>query len=154
MNETLTPQPAAPPLAVTGLHVTGTLCRGPSELTYRILGGPVRMAPPGEPLRTDELWRTTCFELFIQPEGGEGYFEFNFAPSGQWAAYRFDGYRSGMADLPLDPPRIEVAGEGVRIAMDLSALPSAPWRVGITAVIEEGDGTKSFWALAHPGERG
>src|ERR1700739_2784793 len=48
------------------------------------------------PARADELWRHTCFEAFIQPSPGKAYYEFNFAPSTQWAAYRFDNYRAGM----------------------------------------------------------
>ena len=51
------------------------------------------------------LWRHTCFEAFIKAPGRTSYHEFNFAPSGQWAAYRFDAYREGMmpADLGASP---------------------------------------------------
>ncbi len=48
--------------------------------------------------RTDGLWRHTCSELFVRPSPGEAYYEFNFAPSRQWAAYRFDSHRSGMRE--------------------------------------------------------
>jgi hypothetical protein len=27
------------------------------------------------------------------------------------------------------------------------------WQLGLSAVLEEKDGTKSYWALAHPGEK-
>jgi len=33
----------------------------------------------------DELWQHTCFEAFIGTSSGAGYYEFNFAPSTQWA---------------------------------------------------------------------
>lgn len=107
---------------------------------------PVRAA--GE--RADELWTTTCFELFVKPGAGEGYCEFNFSPSTAWAAYGFEGYRAGRSDLPTAAPRVERTAEGVRATVDLSELPQGVWRVGLSAVIEEADGTKSFWALAHP----
>ena len=29
-------------------------------------------------------------------------------------------------------------------------LDGAPWRIGLSAVIEERHGRKSYWALAHP----
>src|SRR5947209_6569670 len=46
--------------------------------------------------RTDELWRHTCFEAFVGSSLSVAYYEFNFAPSTQWAAYQFSDYRSGM----------------------------------------------------------
>ena len=58
-----------------------------------------------EPARTDELWRSTCFELFLRFDDDERYVEFNFSPSTRWAAYAFDGYREGMAELPLAADR-------------------------------------------------
>ncbi len=34
------------------------------------------------------------------------------------------------------------------------ALPAGePWQLGLSAVLEEKDGTKSYWALAHGGEK-
>jgi hypothetical protein len=40
----------------------------------------------------------------------------------------------------------------LRAALDLSRLRAAGrlWRLGISAIIEEKDGSKSYWALAHP----
>src|SRR5262245_63050261 len=49
------------------------------------------------PARADGLWRHTCFEIFIRKPQSASYCELNFSPSGEWAAYRFAGYRSGMA---------------------------------------------------------
>ena len=117
------------------------------------------MIPPrASPERTDELWRHTCFEAFVQVPGG-GYHEFNLAPSGQWAAYRFDGYRRGMTvetrapspalDDRRDPGRY---GFDVQLALDaLTELPAEePWRLGVSAVLEERGGDRSYWALVHP----
>ncbi len=54
-----------------------------------------------EPDRTDGLWKTTCFEIFLRKPGEGGYIEFNFSPSTQWAAYQFRSHREGSRDLPL-----------------------------------------------------
>lgn len=121
-----------------------------SVLTYRVTGGPLSSPSTAAPVRADGLWQATCFELFVKPKGGSGYFEFNFSPSTAWAAYRLDDYRAGMADLPLAPPRIEPVGNDVRVTVDLGGLPDGEWLVAFSAVIEEADGTKSYWALAHP----
>lgn len=107
---------------------------------------------PAKPYRTDELWRGTCFELFIH-DGGQSYREFNLSPSSQWAAYRFSGHRSGMEALGLDePPRIWFSCEpGAIMLSSLVAVDLDPAsRIGLSAVIEEKGGGKSYWALAHP----
>jgi hypothetical protein len=146
----LIPHPASPPVAVSAIEVEAVIRRGESVLTYRVTGGPVSVPPVAAPARTDGLWQTTCFELFVKPEAGEGYFELNFSPSTAWAAYRFDGYRAGMADQPVNAPVIEPVEDGIRVTVDLGGLPPGIWNVGITAVIEEPDGTKSYWSIAHP----
>jgi hypothetical protein len=132
--------------------------------------------------RADELWRHTCFEAFVRVGDSKAYHEFNFAPSGDWNAYRFLDYRQGMArEQAVDPPAIETDVrqaplsaehvEGLRAAgsdpldrfdtpffmltsnieMERTALPiDVPWRFGLSAVIEERNGTRSYWALKHP----
>ena len=91
-------------------------------------------------------------QLFIAPTGGGAYHEFNFSPSGEWAAYRFERYRHGMALLEaLAEPRIRVqraAGVLELHARISLPLPSHPL-LGLSAVIEETDGTLCYWALRH-----
>lgn len=132
---------------------------GVLTLDYRITGaiGDLRLPPPAPPRRTDELWRRTCLEAFVRGPA-QSYCELNFAPSREWAAYRFDGYRAGMAPaLDIAPTDIEVdVGDGtldLRATVDLAAatdLAAAPWRLGLSAVIEDVEGAVSYWALAHP----
>jgi hypothetical protein len=106
-----------------------------------------------EPDRADELWQTTCFEAFLRPGSAPGYAEWNFAPSGDWAAYSFSGYREGMTKAEVGvPPYVQFEdnliwwGVGATIA-----VPSdEKFALGLSAVLEEADGTKSYWALAHP----
>ena len=105
-----------------------------------------------EPSRTDELWRSTCFEAFLREAGAEAYQEWNFAPSGQWAAYAFTTYRRDMSELDVgSPPYIRMEdnltwwGLGATIAVEAGKN----WELGLSVVLEEQDGTKSYWALAH-----
>jgi hypothetical protein len=106
-----------------------------------------------EPWRADELWRTTCFEAFLQPVGADSYREWNFAPSGNWAAYDFSRHREDMKRAEVgSPPYIRMEDNftwwtvGATIAVDAGEK----WRLGLSAVLENKDGTKSYWALAHP----
>jgi hypothetical protein len=133
-------------------------------LQYVVSGriGDLALPAVTAPTRTDELWRHTCFEAFIRPAPGAAYYEFNFAPSTQWAAYRFDSYRSGMrAADAIGRPRIEVKREGDRFVLQASLQwdesselgRAVTWRLGLSAVLEAADGGKSYWALVHgPGK--
>ena len=125
-------------------HVTGDVCS-------------IIWPPVTAPERVDELWQHSCFEAFLGLGDGPGYVEMNFAPSRQWAAYRFDDYRQGMQALAdFDAPEINVeGGQGDGFALsarfDLSRLANAsPISLGLSAVIEDIDGNKSYWALRHP----
>jgi len=79
------------------------------EMTFRVDGDIPRLQipPPGAIRIGTDLWRHTCFEAFIAIEGEAAYHEFNFAPSGQWAAYELRGYRDGqtvsLLKIPSDP---------------------------------------------------
>ena len=105
--------------------------------------------------RADNLWQTTCFELFLMPQGGEAYCEFNLSPSERWAAYDFSTYRDGMEDRPVprEPDCTMRLGSSFAIfdaAIPAAAVPQDDCRVGLSCVLEEQGGVKSFWALAHP----
>jgi len=105
--------------------------------------------------RTDELWKHTCFEAFVAD--GDGYHEFNFAPSTQWAAYSFDDYRAGMRSAEIGTRllhfRNDERGPVMTAEVDLTPLSTLiardVWRMNLTAVIETTDGAKSYFALAH-----
>lgn len=116
------------------------------------------LPPPASSVRKDELWKTTCFEIFLRDAGEERYWEYNFSPSSEWAAYAFDRYREGMreADLAL-APHIEIMQKGAHfhLAADigLAGLPRGRLSATFSAVIEESNGAKSYWAVAHPSDK-
>lgn len=136
------------------------------ELEYRILGDATVLRLPLAAVaaeRRDGLWRHSCAELFVAEPGQAAYREFNFSPSGHWAAYEFDDYRSGMRahEWVGAPPRCTLAGNPSRssaargglvfaVALERVALPAARrLLVGPTMVLEALDGSHSFWALRH-----
>ncbi|HEY5712296.1 MAG TPA: DOMON-like domain-containing protein [Allosphingosinicella sp.] len=105
------------------------------------------------PERADDLWNSTCFELFARTRGSDAYVELNFSPSFQWAAYAFTGYRSGRRNFETLDPEIVTSPAGNWFFLSVEALPDLgpePLQLGLSAIIEETDGTKSYWALAHP----
>jgi hypothetical protein len=168
MRRTLILHPDSVCIAARRIEVEIARPRGDRlVLSYIVAGkiGGLRLPPAAAATRADELWRQTCFEAFVRPAPAEAYYEFNFAPSTQWAAYRFDGYRSGMrVATEIGAPQITVQSAPERYilqaALELPGAQSSPahgeaaggraWRLNLSAVIEEGNGRKSYWALAHP----
>lgn len=133
---------------------------GVLTLSYVVTGriADLVVPPRAAPTRVDELWKRTCFEVFLRAPGDAAYYEVNLAPSSQWAAYAFSGYRERAGDPPVPAPFIDAEGGRTRFelraSLDVSGLtdlpPDAPWRVGLSAVLEAADGTRAYWALAHP----
>jgi hypothetical protein len=134
---------------------------GALALTF-VLGGDIaRLRVPSfeSPRRADRLWEHTCFEAFVRAQGQAGYYEFNFSPSGEWAAYAFREYREGgpIDDDQLDP-KIATQREAemlelhavVRLDRLSQLLPGSILRLGLSAVVEDINGRLSYWALKHP----
>ena len=137
--------------AVTGIGVKAVRAPGGElSLRYVVSGriGDLLLPTLAAPARADGLWQHTCFEAFVRE--GEGYSEFNFSPSMQWAAYRFDAYRAGMRPAH-EAPHIEIVSGHDSFALHASlTMPDGLLRLGLAAVIEEANGQLSYWALAHP----
>ena len=157
METFLWTHPGYPSAAISG--DIGVTIERPSTGTLRfeyVAAGRIAdivLPPPGQPLRTNNLWKTTCFEAFLAPAQFTAYRELNFSPSSQWAAYDFSSYRSDMvqAALPAAPEiRVEKSADLLTIDVLLSIdIPLEPCLVGLAAVIEETGGNKSYWALSH-----
>lgn len=149
--------PTFQPAQVRGVSVRWTqLNDGRLMLRFRVDGCGALVVPPFKGHgQADDLWKTTCFELFLYD--GEGrYRELNFSPSGQWAIYGFAGYRNrDDGDTALrDHPEIKhEMGESVFVQTVFvdSAILFGAERAALAAVIEEDGGRPSYWALEHNG---
>jgi hypothetical protein len=157
----LTCHPATPCQAIDRIGVQ--VCKTPDgtlKLQYLVEGDMARLRIPAEsaPRRADKLWQHTCFEAFVAGQAA-GYYEFNFAPSTEWAIYQFSAYREGMARVEAaQPPQISVRCETRRLSLDalidLKTLSTSQdgsgLRLAVSTIIEEASGHLSYWALAHP----
>ncbi len=153
--------PATPATAVQAIEATTIFSDdGRLTVTYRLYGDTtcLRIPEKQSPSRTDNLWQHTCFEAFIGIEGETAYHEFNFSPSGQWAAYAFSDYRQRTDIFPeLEAPDIRTRIFPDRLELEASiaqtALPRTPERrllqIGLSAVVENRTGGMSYWALSH-----
>jgi hypothetical protein len=108
--------------------------------------------------RADGLWQHTCFEVFAAADPAHGYYEFNFSPSLDWAAYRFSEYREGMSPASLTrAPGLTARRTNDKLELtahlhlagltELAGVPAL--QLALTAVIEDDNGNLSYWALRH-----
>lgn len=108
------------------------------------------------PRREDELWKTTCFELFLKYPDGNAYREWNFAPTGSYASYWFEDYRSGMMPMIYEradiwPERTDNVRYRLNTYIRCEDVPTLlDGQVGLSAILEHRDGRKSYWAISHP----
>ena len=110
----------------------------------------IELPEPAAAVHTDELWKQTCFELFLADDFGPGYQEFNFSPSGAWAHYHFSDYRR-TSGTDLNPVTPVIRSSGNDEVFVLSAqIPNIAGSLGLSAVIKNSSGHISYWALAHP----
>jgi hypothetical protein len=157
----LSPHPTARSSVVSAVEAaTSWTAGGNLTLGYRLHGEIARLRLPTSKggQRLDGLWQHTCCEAFIARHGETGYREFNFSPSGDWAAYAFSGtrQRDGAAD-PGSDARPEISVRHVADCLELAAtLPAAAlpdggrWQIGLSVVVEDDAGALSYWALRHP----
>src|SRR5712691_1721964 len=157
MHHVLRPHPDSRSLAAARVEVAVARPRADRlVLSYVVTGqiSDIRLPPVRPAARTDELWQHTCFEAFVRAASGPAYYEFNFSPSTQWAAYQFDGYRSGMRVVAeIGAPVIEARSGPdsytLQASLALDRLPDLPpdasWRLGLSALIENQSGGKSYW---------
>lgn len=145
--------PQTPCDAVRRIHAQVTRAsQGALAVTYSIDGDVerLRIPSPRTPARAEGLWQHTCCELFVARPGAAAYHEFNFSPSGEWAAYDFRAYRDG-GSLSVPDPKIHVRifpGE-LRLEAAVGGE-TGKLLLGLSAVIEDRDGALSYWALRHP----
>jgi len=150
--------PATPCAAVDAIEITvEATAAGGLELRYRVHAAPgaIHLPAPLPPGPADNLWQRTCCEAFIATTYRKTYREFSFSPSGQWAAYRFTDYRERDTEFsPATAPRISVLSLPDGFQLDASLAPELlptgqTLLIGLSAVIEAADGSKSYWALEH-----
>lgn len=142
-------------------HIDATLTHtddGGLRVEYRIRGLnlDLRVPTPHAPAPAEALWQTTCCELFLEALGQPGYREFNFSPSGQWAAYDFvDTRRRSPHAYAGAAPQIAFARAedllSLTATLPKAALPkSDTLRLAVTTILAAEGGFQGYWALAHP----
>ena len=161
LRAALSCHPSTPEPAVDSIEATVSLPDDGSLALACVLCGrtdALDIPEPRLPAFRDELWRRTCFEVFLKSDAGPAYLEFNFSPSGEWAAYGFDDYRVRNAWRPDGEATSVFERRGDRLGLTARVPPaflakaagSRQWRIALSAVVQSSDGRLSYWALRHP----
>jgi hypothetical protein len=142
-------------IGVKALYQNGDL-----TLRYELVGDldTLLIPEPQLPSEADELWKHTCFEAFIAVEEEDAYHEFNFSPSGLWAAYAFDDYRVRKEWQANNAHTVDFVRSDKQLVLTTvitnANLPDNPlnksYRLALTAVLETKNGELFYWALCHP----
>lgn len=160
IREQLICHPDTPARAVTALWAEVEWSFDDGFILRFIVDGAIDqlVLPPGDgqlviaDSPTDGLWQSSCFEAFLTDGEEPDYTEFNYAPDGRWACYQFDDYRSLLHSDDLMPWSMTVERSPAQFVLRVEPgiFPDSGTRMALSVVIEELDGTKSYWALAHP----
>ncbi|RZV31586.1 MAG: hypothetical protein EX262_08725 [Sphingomonadaceae bacterium] len=125
---------------------------GGCSAVFRLEGDLRRIKIPvsADSERTDNLWKTTCFEIFWQRVGESAYREFNLSPSSRWAAYDFDDFRHNARNAPVDAIAIASNHSDDRLTLEakIAADLPLPAQVALNAIVEDQAGNLQYWALA------
>jgi hypothetical protein len=165
---TLTPHPLTQGSSARSIRAQISWRSGVLKVSYLLEGDLERLRVPDRqrPRFADELWRHTCFEMFVARKDEAGYHEFNFSPSSEWATYVFVRYRERVApgrsvELADMDPHVIVRRFVGKLELDAevelerlgSGFTDGKLVLGLSAVVEEVDGSLSYWALHHPGAK-
>ncbi|UVO53534.1 GIY-YIG nuclease family protein [Sphingomonas sp. SUN039] len=149
----LHPHPASRPSQPYNLEARAAFCGDTLDVRFRLTGdlSTVILPPKRAGSRRDELWKSTCFEAFAAFGKGGEYREFNLSAASDWAIYDFASYRTGLQGSDAEPARLWQSRKTFEFRLEATLpLPPGTTRIALSAVIEETDGTKSYWALRHP----
>ncbi len=110
-----------------------------------------------------DLWKTTCFEVFLGGKNKKKYCEWNFSLTGQYGFFLFDAYRQETLIEPPPKPsnqRVYLNSSQIilKASFDLEScfipnLTSENLDLSLTAVIENVGGEIQYFAVKHAGSR-
>lgn len=97
-----------------------------------------------------ELWKRSCFELFLLESGGS-YIEWNLSSSGDWACYEFGSYRQLKRECTeLRPLHSEMIGKDNRVCFRFQIpVQNIYFKFQPSAIFFHRDASHSYWAPSH-----
>lgn len=111
------------------------------------------------PKQKDELWTSTCIELFVAQANGKKYMEWNVSPTHDWANYKFNLYRErdNQSEVVIKPTisKTIMSEKTINIEFILQVgelalfLGDKPWEFYPSVILKLKDESFSYWAIQH-----
>ena len=101
--------------------------------------------------RANELWKATCFELFLADSKNEGYYELNLSPSLAWNFYYLKHYRADEEEVLLaSEPTIQIVEDTNFYSIEFT-LENFNFEIfdscNLTAILLTKKDKRTFWSL-------
>ena len=106
--------------------------------------------------RADELWKATCFELFLRNTETEAYYELNFTSSLSWNFSYLNSYRAKVQEVKgLGQVKIEVFTNDnnfkIFFELETDTFSFNQFNIYNAAVIlKNSNDERTFWSLGLP----
>lgn len=122
------------------------------EFNWKDMQGQIILPTEPPAGRQHELWNQTCFEAFLRPKNGSGYFEINLSPTGAWNIYRFETYRAPQPPtefLEAEVLEIKQTRESLSARIRLPGLDLSLIEASLCAILKLKNEKTSYWANRH-----
>lgn len=107
----------------------------------------------------ENLWTTTCFEIFLKNASTNDYYEFNFNSKGEWNVFYFSDYRKRVdtfkPNLNINLKTLWANGRPLlEFTVDINSLVNlkVPAHVNM-ATVTKGKAGISYWSQKHNGQK-
>lgn len=123
---------------------------------YKIAGDLSSLILPSKKksIFANDLWKTTCFELFLFENSSDHYYEFNFSPSHEWCCYEFSSYRNKKCDV--SDLRIQIDSDrkkdNYQMTVKLEFPNSITDYLSSPTAVTQTSKSLNYWAIRHVGD--
>ena len=103
--------------------------------------------------RANELWKATCFELFLANSKKEVYYELNFSSSLAWNFYYLESYRADVVEVTnVFSPQIEVhtTNNSFKTSIELEFENIEEFDLcNVACIVLNKNKERTFWSMKH-----
>jgi hypothetical protein len=130
------------------------------NLSFSILGDISKIIIPNTEFtkdykRKDDLWKTTCFELFLASKTSKSYSEINVSSSYEYNIYSFTDYRKNMQlenNLSIKNIKKDISSNLLNLTFSIESknkINIEDLIINITSVVESTNNEIEYWAINH-----
>tara|TARA_B110000263_G_scaffold243136_1_gene249482 strand:- start:174 stop:734 length:561 start_codon:yes stop_codon:yes gene_type:complete len=150
--------PFAPVAAIDSVICTIEAINDPAamNISFLINGDLNQICWPDDVQTNDALWKHTCFEYFIAAVDEAHYYEFNQAPSGAWASYRFGRYRTDMTisdNIVADKFLMSLDEKTCDVQLEVAFPHISEFLLGLAVILEDTNAQLHYFSLSHPRDK-